>query len=153
MKFKFPFENVLKHRKILEDLAQRDFQESLAVLNEEIQKLEKMKEEVHQARITAFERQSHGGSAAPALSQVHDFLKGQDVRIERQQNKVQEFQKGVENLREILRQKAIDYKIIESLKDTKRAEFKKESNAKEQKISDEVGTMRFLREQARTKAE
>lgn len=153
MKFKFPFENVLKHRKILEDLAQKDFQQALAALNEEIQKLEKMKEDVQRARVTAFERQSHGGSAAPALSQVHEFLKGQDVRIERQQNKVQEYQKGVENLREILRQKALDYKIIERLKDRKKDEFKKAVNDKEQKISDEVGTVRFLREQIRIREE
>jgi len=153
MKFKFPFENVLKHRKILENIAQKDFQEAMAALNAEIQKLEDMKEEVRVARVTAFQRQAHGGVATPALSQVHEFLKGQDVRIERQQNKVQEYQKGVENLREILRTKAIDYKIIESLKETKRADFKKELSIKEQKISDDISSMRFLREQTRTKAE
>ena len=153
MKFKFPFESVLRHRKILEDLAQRDFQTALAALNSEISILEAMKEEVRLAHVAAFERQSRGGAASPALSQVHEFLQGQDVRIERQQNKVQEYQKGVENLREILRQKEIDYKIIETLKETKRTEFRKESNVKEQKISDEIATMRFLREQARTKEE
>ncbi len=153
MKFKFPFEKVLRHRKTLEDLAQRDFQQAQAVLNHEIQILEQMREQVGKARELAFQRQSQGGSAGPALSQVHDFLKGQDVRIERQQNKVQEFQNGVENLREILRQKAIDYKMIESLKDKKSKEFRKERNAKEQKAADEVATIRFLREQARIKEE
>jgi flagellar protein FliJ len=153
LKFKFTLEKVLHHRKTLEDLAQRDFQVAQAALNAEVEILEQMKTQVIEAREAAFKRQSQGGSAGPALSQVHEFLTGQDVRIERQQNKVQEFQNGVENLREILRQKAIDYKMIESLKDKKRKEFKKELNLKEQKASDEMSTIRFLREQARIKAE
>lgn len=149
MKFKFPFENVLRHRKVLEDLAQKDFQEANSVLNQQIKILEEMKEQVIRARQSAFDRQSGGGFAGASLTQVHEFLKGQDVRIERQQQKVQDFQKGVENLREILRQKAIDYKIIESLKETKKTDFKKEQAVRDQKIADEVATMRFLRDQSK----
>lgn len=148
MKFKFPFQNVLKHRKILEDLAERDFQESLSELNIQIAKLEDLKLQVRKAHVTTFERQISGGTAAPVLSQVHEFLRGQDVRIERQQQKVQECTKQVEKLREILRQKAIDYKMIESLKDKKKAEFRKLQNMKEQKIADEVANLRSRKQRA-----
>jgi flagellar FliJ protein len=144
MKFKFQFENVLKHRKTLEDLAERDFHEAQSAYLAEVAKLENLHEQVKEAHQSAFRTQVKGGSAAPALSQVHEFLKLQDVRIEHQQLKVQEFEKIVENLREILRQKAIDYKIIESLKDRKAQEFRRQKNKIEQKKSDEQTTMRHL---------
>ena len=142
MKFKFPFHNVMKHRKTLEDIAQRDFQESFSNLIAENEKLKKMHDLVSDARQSAFKFQTDGGKSAPALSQVHEFLKNQDIRIERQQKKVQECEKQVEDLREILRQKAIDYKIIESLKSRKLLEFKKEQSKKELKETDDMSIMR-----------
>lgn len=144
MKFKFQFENVMKHRKVLEDVAQREFEEIQSEYLGEVEKLNRLQQEVKDAHTNAYETQVRGGSAGPALSQVHDFLKLQDVRIERQQKKVQEFEKRVEELREILRLKAIDYKMIESLKDRKKQEFRKEKNKLEQKRSDDLSTMRHL---------
>jgi flagellar FliJ protein len=142
MKFKFRFENVLKHRKIMEDVAQRDFQEANSLLNVEIEKLNNMIHAAHEAQEHLFEKQKQGGPAGPALSQVHDFLKGQDIRIARQRQKVQEYEKVVENLREILRHKAIEYKIMEGLKSKNQEEFKKEQNKKEQKNLDDLALMR-----------
>lgn len=142
MKFNFRFESVLKHRKVLEDLAQREFQEVNSRLQNEIQKLHEMHEASSKAQSVAFQRQSAGGQAGPALSQVNEFLKGQDIRIERQRLKVQEIEKQVEEMREILRQKAIDYKIIESLKEKKKEDFKKEAAKKEQKVTDDIASMR-----------
>lgn len=147
MKFRFPFQNVLKHRKILEDLAQRDFQEALHVLNQEIEKLNQMKMQVDQARTEAFQRQTTGGLATPGLRQIDEFLRGQDIRIERQQAKIQELEKKVEDLREILRVKAVDYKIIESLRDKKKTEFNLKQRKLEQKLADEMNTMRFRSEE------
>jgi flagellar protein FliJ len=145
MKFKFPLQKVLQHRKILEDLAQREFQEAQAALNLETQKLQEMQDAVTAARDQAFRRQSDGGKASPALSQVHEFLKGQDIRMERQKEKIKECESLVEKLREILRQKAIDYKIIEELKEKRFKEFKVERNKLEQKRVDDINLMRFRR--------
>ena len=143
MKFKFPLQKVLQHRKILEDLAQRDFQEALSELNLQIQKLRDMGDQVHVAHHEAFTKQNAGGRTGSDLIQIHDFLRGQDIRMERQRAKIQESEKLVENLRDILRQKAIDYKMIESLKNRKKEEFRKDKNKKEQKEADENTTMRF----------
>ena len=145
MKFRFPFQNVLTYRKTIEDLAQRDFQEALADMNQQIALLNEMKEGIVLARDNAFQKQVDGGNAAPALGQVHEFLVGQDIRIGRQQAKIQECEKRVEELREILRAKAIDYKIIEGLKDRRRAEFLKEQSKLEQKRSDDLTMMRYKR--------
>ena len=143
MKFRFPLQKVMQHRQTVEDLAERDFQEAMAELNGEIRNLEEMKNQVHMAHVRCFERQTEGGQAAPALSQVYDFLKGQDVRIERQRLKVQEIEKRVEELREILRQRAIDYKIIEELKEKQFKEYKIERRKREQKNTDDINLMRF----------
>ena len=148
MKFKFPLQKVLQHRKILEDLAQKDFQEAQAALNLETQKLQDMKDAVIAARDQAFRRQSEGGKASPDLSMVHEFIKGQDIRMERQKERIQECERLVENLREILRQKAIDCKIIEELKEKQFKEYKIERRKREQKITDDMNLMRFRREDA-----
>ena len=144
MKFKFQFESVLRHRKILEDLAQREFQEAQAAYFSEVARLEQLRQGVHAANEQAFQNQLQGGSQIPALSQTHEFLVLQDVRIERQQLKVQESEKRVEELREILQQKATDYKIIDKLKDRKKEEFKKEKSKSDQKKADDLSTIRFL---------
>ncbi|MEZ0392295.1 MAG: flagellar export protein FliJ [Pseudobdellovibrionaceae bacterium] len=145
MKFQFPLQKVLQHRKVLEDLAQRDFQEALAELNLQLQKLNQMEEAVLLAREEAFRRQSEGGKTSSSLTQVDDFLKGQDIRIARQKERIKECESLVENLREILRQKAIDYKIIEELKTRRLKEFKVEQKKREQKRLDDISLMRFRR--------
>ena len=119
MKFKFKLDKVLNHRKNLEDVAQRDFQEAQANLNFEIQKLSQMQEAVRMARLEAFKFQSDGGKSSSHLNQVHDYMVGQDLRMERKKKKIKENENLVENLREILRAKAIDCKIITELKRSK----------------------------------
>lgn len=146
-KFRFPLQKVLQHRKTLESLAQKDFEIAQAELNSQISKLEEMNQAKVNARDQAFRRQSEGGTASPALLQVADFLKGQDIRMERQRERIKECESLVENLREILRQKAIDYKIIEGLKDRKKQEFKVEQNKREQKLVDEMNVMRYKPEE------
>jgi flagellar protein FliJ len=143
MKFKFPFQNVLNYRKTLENLAQTEFSKGMAELNSAMQALSDMEEEKILARENAFEKQLEGGKAGPALSQVHEFLKGQDIRMARQRIKIQECEKRVEELREILRQKALEYKIIERLRDNKKEEFAIEQRKLEQKKVDDLNIMRF----------
>lgn len=145
MKFKFPLQTVLRHRKITEDLAQKDFMEVQAELNQENARLEKMTEELHEAHLRAGALEKLGGAQGPALGQIHDFKKGQALRIERQKVRVQEVEKRVEEKREILRQAALEYKIIEKLKEKKFEEYKHERNLKEQQEADEQSVLRFGR--------
>ena len=145
MKFKFPLESVVKHRKIKEDLAQKDFLEAQAQLNHEIAKLEKMHQDMHEAHLRAAELEKRGGAQGPALGQIHEFKKGQVLRIERQKVRVQEVEKWVEDKREILRQAALEYKIIDKLKEKKFEEYKHERTIKEQQEADEQSILRFGR--------
>lgn len=143
MKFKFPLQKVLEHRKVIEDLAQKSFQEVVTILNEEIAKLQKMEQDVHDAQIRAGMLSSEGGHQGPALSQIHEFLKGQKVRISNQQLRVQEAEKLVEARREVLRQAALDYKIMEKMRENKFEEYKAQRLAQDQKDMDEQSILRF----------
>lgn len=144
MKFKFKLDKVLRHRKILEDLAQKDFQEVQAEHNRLIDLLEKLKSEKSEARRRSFEMQAQtGGQVLESLKQIHDFILLQDIRIEKQVKVIAEHEKLVEAKRETLRQKAMDTKIIKRLEEKKREQFNNEQRINEQKELDEMSVLRF----------
>lgn len=143
MKFRFPLQKVLEHRKINESLAQKDFQEAMMFLNQETSRLEQMLEQKSQAHLQAGALSSQGGAQGPALTQIHEFLKGQEIRIQRQREKIQEVEKLVEGKREILRQAAQEYKIIDRLREKKFEEYKLERISQDQKEMDEQSILRF----------
>jgi flagellar FliJ protein len=143
MKFKFPLQKVLEHRKIRESLVQKDFQDAMGALNEETSRLEQMLEKVREAHAHAGAFSAQGGAQGPALTQIHEFLKGQEVRIQRQKQKIQELEKLVEAKREILRQAAQEYKIMEKMREKKFEDYKLERNAQDQKDMDEQSILRF----------
>ncbi|MFV8257420.1 flagellar export protein FliJ [Bdellovibrio bacteriovorus] len=143
MKFKFPLQKVLEHRKIKENLAQKDFQEAVNLFNEEQERLNQMSAQIQNAHLQAGALSSQGGAQGPALSQIHEFLQGQQIRIQRQVQKVQEFEKLVEAKREILRQAALEYKIMEKMRENKFEEYRAERLSNDQKEMDEQSILRF----------
>lgn len=147
MKFKFRMQKVLEHRKTLEDIAKSDFEKSQQVLNSEIEKLQKMIDDKRHSRVVAYDTQisdkSTGAEKKFILTQAEDFQKLQDIRIERQKQAVQIAEKEVEAKREILKNKAIDYKIIDKFKENKKEQFKEEVKKKEQSEVDEIVTLRY----------
>ena len=146
MKFKFSLEKVLSHRKIKEDIAKKEFQEIVHSLYLEQELLKTMKELKISARGDAHRRINDGGNQGNHVLQIYDFIKGQDLRIERQTTKVKELEKLVELKQEILRSAAMDVKIKEKLKEKKKNEFLFEMNKQEQKEVDELNVLRFDRE-------
>ena len=143
MKFKFPLQKVLEHRKIQENLRQKDFQDAVDELNKEKKQLDKMLGQVTTAHGEAGRLSQAGGNPGAALAQIHDFLKGQEILIKKQRQKVQESEKLVEAKRELLRQAAVDYKIIEKMRENKFAEYRHERLMDEQKENDEQSILRF----------
>lgn len=144
MKFKFNLEKVLRHRQTLEDLAQRDFQESLSSYNVKKAEIEGLHETLQGARQQASTLVSQtGGQVIESLKQIQDFIVLQDIRIEQENRKLAEIGKLVEAKREILQQKARDKKILERLETRKREEFQAEEARREQKEADDNVSMRF----------
>ncbi|UOF00864.1 flagellar export protein FliJ [Bdellovibrio reynosensis] len=143
MKFQFPLQKVLEHRKIKENLAQKDFQEAMTLMNQETDKLDQMEQQKTNAHEQAGLLSQQGGAQGPALSQIHEFLKGQEIRIHRQKQKIQEIEKLVEAKREILRQAAQEYKIMDKMRENKFQEYRLERLAQDQKDMDEQSILRF----------
>lgn len=144
MKFKFNLERVLDHRKVIEDLAQVDFQSAMYDLTQAEATLQNMRKEIVNSRENAFEVQIGGRESAPArLQQVEFFIKGQLLRIKNQEAKIQNLQNIVESKREILRSRATERKILERLKANKQEEFNLEASRQEQIEADEMNLMRL----------
>lgn len=144
MKFKFPLQKVLDHRYILQDLAQKDFEEAQSESNRQKDLLMDMITQLHEARQRAGAIQTGPDPRmAEGLKQIHEYTKLQDIRIAMQKRKVQDAEKVVEEKREILRQKAIDSKIMERLKEQKRDQFLRDMKSEEQKEADELNILRF----------
>lgn len=143
MIFKFPLQKVLDHRKIKETLAKKEFQEVMAVLNEETSRLDFLEQQKNEAHIKAGQIASQGGSAGPSLVQIFEFIKGQEILIQRQKQKIQETEKLVEAKREILRQTTQEYKIMVRTREKQFEEYKLERLAEDQKEMDEQTILRF----------
>jgi flagellar FliJ protein len=143
MKFKFPLQKVLEHRKIVENLVQKDFQEAVDAFTQEKNKLEQMFRQKTLAHESASVLVKQGGSQGPALTQVHEFLRGHEVLIKKQELKVQEAEKLVEAKREILKQAAQDYKIIEKMRENQFEEYRQKRLSDDQKEMDEQSILRF----------
>lgn len=143
MKFKFPLQAVLKHRKILENLAQKDFSQVQALLLEEELHLQHLESQLHESFMTAGVASKAGGMLSAKLDQITEFKKLQGVLIINQKKRVQEVQNMVEAKREILRAAAVEYKIMERLREKKFEEFKHSMQIEEQKELDELSILRF----------
>lgn len=145
MKFKFSLEKVLRHRHLQESLAQRDFLEAQNELNAEIQKRQDMIQVKEDSLKQRTELVQSTQTWSQHVEQINQFLKGQDLRISRQNQRLSEFEKVVEAKREILRKASVEVKIIEKLKQKKFEEFKHEFERKEQSEMDELTALRFSR--------
>lgn len=144
-KFKFGLDKVLDHRKVLEQLAQRDLAEVRAELLAEENKLLAMEREKEEAKAQRYLTSVEGGQRSADFDQINSFLKLQDIRMDRQRLVIKEVESRVEKCVEILRAKAIDSKIMERLKERRLEEFKLEQRHAEQKVTDDIVTTRFAR--------
>lgn len=143
MGFKYRLEKVLKHRKSLEDLAKRNFLEAKAVLNEEEDLLNKFYESIHQSQEQRHNLVSLGGNAGEKLSQISDYIKGTEVKIERQKNIIKKQLAIVEERQRALQAAAIEYKMVEKLKERQYTAYRENEKKLEQKEQTEMANSRF----------
>ncbi len=143
MKFKFSLEKLLTYRKSEEDMARKDFLAAQFALNVENEKLSQMYADIDRTRDYIHGLENQGGRQAEGLVQSFQFIKGTELRIENQKEMVRKQQLIVEEKQEILRQAAIEYKMIERLKDKRHEAFKETQKKAEQKFVDEMTMARF----------
>ncbi len=145
MKFKFPMQKVLDHRVVKMDLARKDYLEAQAFLAAEQKILDDM---IEVKRRSLAQRSSLAGTTTgwqETVNQINSFLTGQDLRIANQNERLLKIEKVVESRREILKDALTEVKIMERLKEKKKADFLQEVRQKEAIELDEISSARFVR--------
>lgn len=143
MSFRFKLEKVLHHRKSLEDIARKYFLEAqLEVL--EIQKnINSFWEDIGRAKEERARLVKVGGTQSETLRQIYEYIKGTEIKIERQKKILHEKQAKVEELQLALQEAATQYKIIEKLKEKQHESYRMAAKKLEAKELDEMTTVRF----------
>lgn len=143
MPFKFRLSKVLLHRKAVENMARKDYLEA----NMELQEAKALLEELYQQTEDAQKRRHslvvEGGSQSESLRQLHDYIKGTEIKIERQKGVVMERMAKVEKMQLALQEASIEYKMIEKLEDRQREEYRKNKRKQEEKETTEMTNARF----------
>lgn len=142
-KFNFGLQKVIRHREILEDLAQADLMTAQVEYNNQIKKFDLLEDSIKAAKAQRAATLAQGGQSISSLQQIEEFVKCQTILLGKQWLKVQEAEKEVESKREILRIKAQEVKIIEKLKEQRKAEHQEEFDKEEQNDMDERASLRF----------
>ncbi|MBK9292864.1 MAG: flagellar export protein FliJ [Oligoflexia bacterium] len=142
--FKFSFEKLLEFRTQEENVARRDYQESLERLEIEKAKYQNLfkKQEEAQDEIF-FLKNRNEGSAVNKLVELDEYIDGVEKKIKIQREIVINHTQIVEQKQEILHIAAKEKKILEKLKEKKYAEFKKAEKKKEAKKNDELVVTRY----------
>ncbi len=148
MKFTFPYDKLLDHRKALEEVARREYAAARARVDEAEAELRSMYDGIARSRERAGRLEREGGAQGPALSLIGEFIDGQRIRIERQRRKIRELLMDAEEKQGALIEAAKEHKTLEKLKERRLKEFKRAVKKKELKEIDEIVTTRFKREGA-----
>ncbi len=146
MKFKFSLERLLIQRHMQVDLERRNFLDKKNEFDQETEKLQQMiqlKHDTFSQRQQEVESNSHWQNDVEVMN---TFLAGQDLRIENQNKRLLALEKEVEVLRQILLKALTEARMVERLKEKKKAEFIKEALDSEQKELDEIGSISKRRE-------
>lgn len=136
-----------RHRQV--DLDRRQFLDKKSEFENETEKLQQMiqlKNDTISQRQHQVESEVHWQNDVQMLN---TFLVGHDLRIENQTQRLKELEKEVEVLRQILLKALTEARMVERLKEKKKAEFIKEALKTEQKELDEIGSIGASRNQLR----
>lgn len=149
MAFKFGLNTVLKHRQRLEDVAQREYAEAQAAVDECLRAIEAMYQRNDEVRDDIAAAQKKG--SAESVHQIRDmetFLGGQKIRIEHMRLKARELLVIAEIKQEALIEAAKEKKVLVKLKEKRFAEYKEWLARMETKEMDDMTSMRSARRKA-----
>lgn len=143
MKFRYAFEKILQHKRTVEDMARKEYAEAQAKVDAAENELKGLYNVIDQSRSMGGKMQTEGGAHGPALAQIDEFIRGQNIRIERQKQKIRELRGYAEEKQEILLAAAKERKTYEKLREKKLEEFKDYRKKRELKEVDDMVVTRF----------
>lgn len=149
MPFRFGLNTVLKHRQRLEDVAQREFAEAQAAVDECLRAIEAMYQRMDEVREDISTAQKKGdGHHLQQIVEMEGFLNGQKLRIDRLRLKARELLVVAEEKHEALIEAAREKKILVKLKEKRFAEYKERLSRIEYKEMDDLTHTRTARRKA-----
>ncbi len=147
-KFKFQLEALKKHRRRLEDEAQRTYLAARAELDACLSLIERYYRSIEEARLKIAQAQLSGAEQSLTLIRFSEqFIEGQKARIERQRALARELMIKVEDAQELLIEAARELKKIEKLKSKRMAEHKQHQKRLEAKRLDDLVVIRAGRKE------
>ncbi len=146
MAFRFGLNTVLKHRQRMEDVAQREYAEAQAAVDECLRLIEAMYQRMDEVREDILQAQRKGdGHHLQQIVDMESFLNGQKIRIERLRLQARELLIVAEQKHEVLIEAAREKKILVKLKEKRFSEYKERLNRLEYKEMDDLTNMRTAR--------
>jgi flagellar export protein FliJ len=143
LKFKFRFHSVLKQRKILRDMALRDFSLAEAEVKKQVELINVLYDGIDMARQSASKNLPDGSVELSKLGQIEDFIRLQLIRIDQERQKARELLAIMEEKQEILAELGKSLKAVETLKENESRKFKEEISRKEQIELDDMWMTRI----------
>jgi len=143
MAFRFNLESVLKHRKRLEEIAQREYAEAQNNVDECLRKIEDMYKRMDEVREEVLRAQKEGGAGSiEQIREMEHFMGGQKIRIEALRQAARVLLQIAEEKQEALIAAARDKKMLLKLKEKKKSEYQEWLRHVETKEMDDMTMVR-----------
>lgn len=143
MGFKFSLEAVLKYRRRVEEIAQREFAEAQTAVDDCLRKIEAMYKRSDEVREDISDAQKGGKvDGVEHIREMELFLAGQKIRIATLRQHARELLQIAEEKQEALIQAAQDKKSLEKMKEKRFAEWEAWLRKLEAKELDDMTTVR-----------
>lgn len=142
MVFKFGLDSVLKHRKRLEEVAQREFAEAQAAVDAVLARLEEMYKRMDEVREEIQSIQlSNRADKIEQIRGMEFFINGQKARIEQVRQEARTLLQVAEAKQEDLIYAAREKKVLVKLKEKRWAEYREWRERIEAKMMDDQSMM------------
>jgi len=144
-KFQFKLQSLLKYKRHLEQVAKQEMAKTVA----DIQTCEQRITGLQKDRISAtdqLESQVEKGMGAGQFNRYTEFITALDQSIILERNKKNELEKILGDKREALKQRTIEKKSLERLREKQAREYTHEMIREEQKSLDEMASLKTARE-------
>lgn len=143
MRYKFPFATLLKHKKRLEEGAQKEFLEAQKAVDDCLQGIQAIYDSMDKARLEIAQMQA--GSYEHKIEVIchsENFILGQSIKLNRERERARELIQTMEQKQKQLKAAAIEHKVLSKLKERKTHQFRVEERKKEEKRMSDLVSMR-----------
>jgi len=144
-RFNFRLQSVLQYREYLEQLAQQETARAHMKVKNSETRINELRLH-HLDTVEELETTARKGINASDFKKYHDYLDALDSDIELEIKKKAGLEKILVEKQENLTKKSVNRKVIEKLKDKKDIEYMDELRKDEQKILDEISSLKKVRE-------